>query len=642
MAFETNRAEGIDPSAGRSVLDAPDAAHGSRAYAASFALLGGAFALYGGVVLTSVLGLSPLGSRAAALTLLTLALAVACAVLIGQHAGRQRALPPVPRDRRPGRGPASDRARRAVGRVALAVAGSGALVACAGFGLALALPVGAYDALGYRLPAVVQWLDAGALVWVAGDDPLRNGYPLGLEVIEAVSFRALAAPDAVDACAYLFLLAGAGSLAGYARTLGLTRPLAALTAALFLLVPIHILNAPSGYADAAFAGAVVALFIALARWVEVARRSPWLLCELGVSAGWVIALKPHGFAFAAVALGLGLWLRGRRAGLGRASREGAAACALAAPGLFFAARNLVQIGNPIYPLELRIGSRVLLPGPSSLASILTPDANVPSELAALPSFLRPLWVWLQPHGPARSFDDRLAGLGYAFVLLGLPALLWLMGRAYRSRVQQPGLGALLSATWLCWLLQPLSFWSRFTSWLWGAAALAIALGLHALLESGRGRSALVLSCSIFLLTLPEALYALHHVKRLERFGLTLLRDDSLTALTRVAGVDRSFVERELVGKRDVCRSAWRLGTDDANLDGVVAQLSPRPRMHVFQDAPVSGLLAEARAHGCDQLMIIGNPNWFRRLPPGLRQRAVSATAFGSLSLLPVLSAEVIP
>jgi hypothetical protein len=617
--------------AGAATRKGPERGLSSRASAASFVLLSLLFVLYTLTVLASALGLAPLGSPLAAWLVLgagALLTAVGAWRLLGVRLTTSLSHAPLA-------------APRALCALLLTVAVCGLLATLVGVVLALWLPVGAYDAIGYRLPAVVQWLDQGAVSWVPGDDPLRNGYPLGLEVIEALLFCAFDSAAPVDAVASLFLLLGAGSLFGYARELGLSRALAGFAAGLFLLVPMHLLNAPSGYADAAFAGCLVAFLVGCARWVHRST-APTSRMQVGFAAALTIALKPHGFAFVGVALATSLGLRARTLGIRRAAREGGAVLTLLLPGLFFAVRNVLTTGNPIYPLELRVGTHVLLPGKASLDAILTPDYNVPAQLASLPAFLRAPFVWLQPYGPARSFDDRLAGFGYAFVLLALPAMLWLAVRAYRTRRVQPGVAMFLGLTWLCWLLQPFAFWSRFTSWLWGAAALALALAVHALVESGRGRSALLLVGCTLLLVLPEAVYALHHVKRLDRFGLALLQADALSALVKVAKVDADFVQRHLVGKRDVCRSTWRLGTDDANLDGVVAQLTPRPRMHVIDDAPTPALLSATRAHGCDELIVIGDSPLPSRAPRSLSARITRARAFGSVQLLPALPAEVIP
>lgn len=620
-----------------------------RAFVAMRALLRGAFAVYMAVVAASVLGLAPLGSRLSAWSLLLLG---------GLTAGLtvQRAAPSAVERT----GAVPPRSLRWVGEATFALGLAATLVA---WGLALLLPVGAYDALGYRLPAIAGWLDVGALSWVAGDDPLRNGYPLGLEVLAAVLFRAFDSAFAVDAVASLFVCAGALALLGLLREVGVSRAAARLAAGLFLLAPMHLLNAPSGYADAAFSGALVALLVAAARFASAERRgaepavkkraTTERALDLGSALALVIALKPHGFAFAGIALLAALASRVRSArraaprapastlaDLGVGWSELASVLLLAAPGLFFAARNFVEQRNPLYPLELRAFGRVWLAGEAPLDGILTPDFNVPRELAALPAWARPLWVWLEPHGPAQSYDDRLAGFGYAFAALGLPALCWLALSWWRGRQREAlrPVWFVVAVTWLCWLVQPLAFWPRFSSWLWGAAALAIALLVTTLLDGGRARMALALAALALAMALPEAAHALAHVKGLHRLGLGVLAQDSVTTLARVAGIERSFVERALLGRRDVCRTPWRLGTDDANIDGVVAQLTPRPRMHVIEETELAALPRALRSHGCDQLIAIGDAPLAHHLPPSFAGHAESVTAFGRCQLLSFSSA----
>ncbi|HEX5659330.1 MAG TPA: hypothetical protein VFX59_19180 [Polyangiales bacterium] len=497
--------------------------------------------------------------------------------------------------------------------------GVGGLATAVTIALALWLPVGAYDAIGYRLPAIAQWLDAGGWSWVAGDDPLRNGYPLGLELVEAALFAGFRSAAGVDVVSSLFVVAGALALLGFGQRL--PRGAGALAAGLFLLVPMHLLNAPSGYADAAFAGAMACLLVAVAR-LEL-REPAW--ADLGLAAAWTMALKPHGIAYAGLALTVAVLRRAR------GWRDPVKAAAIAGTGLVFALRNVVREANPIYPVEVRVAGRVWLPGRESLDAILTPSFNVPAELSALPSWLRPLWVWLQPYGPARSFDDRLAGFGYAFALVALPAIGWLVLSA-RSELAR-AFFVLLALSFVCWLIQPLSFWPRFTSWLWAAGAIAIAITVSEL-SGSRPRLALGIVALALLCALPEAAYALAHVKTAN--VLALWNVPPRARLAKLAKIELSFVERALAGKHDVCRTPWRLGTDDANLDGVVAQLSPRPRMHVIETEPLPRALADSAARGCTALIVIGDN------PIAAQHRAERVRAFGMVSLLPVTQTEVTP
>jgi hypothetical protein len=629
---------GDDCVAGQQILTvgstAPDGrlpAAGASSRALARGLLAAAFVVYLTVVAASALGGQPLASRWSAWGMLALGAGAALWSSRGARDSCELGMGSAP--------------LLWTGRVAV---GAGSLGLLAITLLALLLPVGAYDALGYRLPAVAQWLDAGAVVWVTGDDPLRNGYPLGLEVLEAVIFRAFDSPRAVDSVAVLFLLAGALSVFGLVRSVGAPRWAASLAFGLFALVPMHLLNAPSGYADAAFSGALVTLVVAVAHWVDDAvgpgtiKGSGRSAVDTGVAAALVIALKPHGFALAGIALAVGAWARCKSVGKGPLTRELACIGGLAATGLFFALRNVWVTGNPLYPLELTMFGRVLFPGEASLDGILTPTFNVPAELKALPPFLRPLWVWLQPHGPATSFDDRLAGFGYAFPLFGLPAIGWVLVRGATYGALPRSVLLVTIVLLACLVVQPFAFWPRFTTWLWGAAALALAMAVTELSQRGHEWRALIVSVSSLLVSVPEALYALAHVKRLDKLGLGLFGEDPVSRLAQVAGIDREFVARRLAGRHDVCRTPWLLGTDDANLDGVVAQLSPRPRMHVIDERSWDELPIRVRGHGCDELIVIGDNPLLSRVPTSFASRTESATAFGRCHVIFMSSPQVNP
>jgi hypothetical protein len=60
----------------------------------------------------------------------------------------------------------------------------------------------------------------------------------------------------------------------------------------------------------------------------------------------------------------------------------------------------------------------------------------------------------------------------------------------------------------------------------------------------------------------------------------------------------------------VCRGAWKPATDNANLDGVWAQLELRPRVHVVpdDDADWQEVRAAWRKAGCARLLLLhGSP-----------------------------------
>jgi hypothetical protein len=577
------------------------------------ALLGTIFSVYAATVFASALGAAPLSSRGLALALLALG-AVVGTVLVTARASRAR-----DRDH--------SSLQPKLGRLCVALFACSLLVLALLIVLSLTLPVGAYDALGYRLPAVAQWLDAGSIAWVSGDDALRNGYPLGSEVVEAVIMRATGSSAAVELVSILLIIAGGFAVAAFACELSLPRPLCMLAFALFTLVPMHVLNAPSGYADAALAGAVAMLFVFSALWVRRERPERMILAQLGLAAGLVMAVKPNGIAFVGLALTFAFLARTRRHGLAASVRQAAFMLPFAAAGAFFLVRNLVHTKNPLYPVEVKLLGKVVFPGAGSLDDILTPDFNVPDVLKDMPGWKRVLWVWLEFKGPATDFDDRLSGLGLSFALVGVPALLWAGARA-RKEPELEGLGLMLLATALAFLVQPLAFWPRLTSWLWAPAAICIALGLARLASAEKHVRATRIATLLCVLVPSEAAYALAHVKNLNRYGLTLFEADSLDVLARVSGAKLAFIRDELAGKRHVCRTPWVLGTDDANIDGLAAQLSPRPRMHVIQEQSWDRLGRAVAEAGCDDLIVIGKSPLLDTAPREAQSSIREVTAFG--------------
>ena len=104
-------------------------------------------------------------------------------------------------------------------------------------------------------------------------------------------------------------------------------------------------------------------------------------------------------------------------------------------------------------------------------------SNVPPQLAPLGEVARLLRVWLQMRGPAADYDDRLAGLGFAWPLFALRRCLpssgaWARMRALRSGTSMHARALLLvlAMTAGCFVLQ--------------AAALVAALHLVALGRRG--------------------------------------------------------------------------------------------------------------------------------------------------------------
>ncbi len=489
--------------------------------------------------------------------------------------------------------------------------------------MAALLPIVAYDAIGYRLPVIAQWLDAGALRWVVSDDPVRNGYPMGQEAVSAVVGAALGTLRLAGTTSFVYVAQGAFAVAWLARVSAVRASLARACACLWLLTPMVILNAPSGYVDAAFAGASIALFCTAAVAFE-AGASPLLALAAGMAAAHVLSLKGTGLPFVCVvvaAIGLRALLQRRAPPL----RALLLFCLAASPGAFWTLRNLVHTGNPLWPIELRVAGHVLLPGVGSAEQILDSAHNTPVVLRHVPAVVRVLLTWLQWHGSALSFDYRYSGLGWNWPLLALPALCAASLRRLRPGTRPIGrdpLGFVLLLTAACLLLQPMTWWSRYTLWLWGAGALALASELQLLLWSGRLQWVQLALCVAACVGIGEGVFALAHVQGLDllvyrHYSSSQARARPFTEqmdLQHASNAKRwiaaEFWQLGLPHDHDLCRGAWKPGTDNANLDGVFAQLSPRPAVHIVPDEQRSWPAVRSAfvAAGCRSLLLFrGSP-----------------------------------
>jgi hypothetical protein len=519
-----------------------------------------------------------------------------------------------------------------------ALIGVGALVFALGILAAATFPIVAYDALAYRMPVIAQWLDAGSIAWVRTDDPVRNGYPLGQEAVSAVVAASTGSLRFADATSFFYVAGGALSIVWLAESWKVRSLFAWTSASVFVLAPMMVLNAGSGYVDAAFAGATVALICCTTLATRDAEPDPIAVGAAGMAAAHVLALKGTGAGFvvlcaAGALLRLGLRLARRvpapsveRSPRSPRLRKRAAlglVVALALPGTFWSVRDLTYTGNPVWPVDVRLAGNTLWAGVGTMEQIIDVLHNTPADFARLTAPVRVLHTWLQLRGTANVYDDRRAGLGWTWPLLALPAIVCVLKRALRRAKRGPldeqmEMVFVLALTAAFFALQPMNWWPRYTLWLWGAGALALALEAERLCRRGRVR---MLTCGALALTAvccvegACALATANGTKvalwRLSRPGAdlhTLL--DTRSGVNAVYWVPPEFWELGLDLRSDLCRGAWKPETDDAILDGVFAQLTPRPRMHILDDDSIGwpNLRQQARAAGCSELLLFkGSP-----------------------------------
>jgi hypothetical protein len=407
-----------------------------------------------------------------------------------------------------------------------------------------------------------------------------------------------------------------------AESCGVQRAIARAAAGVFVLVPMTVLNAGSGYVDAAFAGATVALLCNAALLSLAAQPGLAVAAAAGMAAAHVLALKGTGLGFVLlVAAGALATSRSCRI---QSNAWPALAIALlfALPGGFWTVRDLVHTGNPLWPVEIRVGGFTLFDGTGVMSDILDVKHNTPAELAGLSGIARVARTWAQWRGPAAVFDDRRAGLGWAWPLCALPAIasfLWQNARGFRRRRGGRELSLVLGLTVACFALQPMNWWPRYTIWLWGIGALALAFEAERLVVLQRGRALSWMACLVTCLCLGEGMIALMHadgvavaVRRWRAEGAQQLQSfsDPRRALNAVYWVPDEFWRLGIDTQPNICRGAWKPDTDNAILDGVFAQLTPRPRVHILldQDGDWRRVRGAWQASGCGDLLLLkGSP-----------------------------------
>ena len=163
------------------------------------------------------------------------------------------------------------RPRLRLGAAVRAEPWTAALVALAALALAwqalvaLVLPPFAYDANTYHLTIVATWLREAGIV--PPDLSLCCAYyPATSELLFAWPVLLQGSDAIVDLVQLPFAALGGLAVAGIARTAGLPRPAAAAAAALYVLTPAVLAQAPTDYADMIVAGCVLAALDQLARY----------------------------------------------------------------------------------------------------------------------------------------------------------------------------------------------------------------------------------------------------------------------------------------------------------------------------------------------------------------------------------------
>ncbi len=309
------------------------------------------------------------------------------------------------------------------------------------------------DALTYHLPVALHWLQNGSLripslsAWQYG---LPGNAEIGMMLFLSTGHETLVPLVNV----FVLVLFG---LATYEIAMRVSRgnKMAAVAVTVMALsMPIVEFQSFSGYVDlfgSAFLITAVALFLARNDGVgseraKLHRRTMLLLSAL--ACGVSIGTKPVFYVYAAVyCLAVAITLMRESGLLGREFAGGMAVvvAGVLLPSVFWFGRGLAATGNPLFPMQVKVGQRVLLKGfaPSEITASEFSDKFVRQRAEWI---IYPWTEYLRNPGEQLIPYSEGSGTGAAFAAFVPLGLLFAMFRAGSRRSGTTE--TILLATWI--------------------------------------------------------------------------------------------------------------------------------------------------------------------------------------------------
>ncbi len=333
-----------------------------------------------------------------------------------------------------------------------------ALVGLTSVGLAifasLLMAPWSWDGLGYHLPFAFDAIAEGTMRPIASSAPYVNSYP-HLGDVFLVGFRlSLLDGTFIELAQLCFTPLLVLVVALWARRAGVPTSRGLALGMLLLAIPAVALQLAANYVDVVYATLAVATFFYASGSID-----PRSLALFAVAAGLTLGTKPSAPPLVALACVLVLVRAWNRSRIGEAVLAVGGALAI---GSWKYVENLAVHGNPIWPVELRLG-------PISIRGLTTMD-----ELASMglrPPMRDDGWLsrlfesWTTVFPDRYVYDMRVGGLGPLFVFVLLPATVATIVAAARSerflaRARVVALPVALLA--LATLASPGAYWARYT------------------------------------------------------------------------------------------------------------------------------------------------------------------------------------
>lgn len=384
--------------------------------------------------------------------------------------------------------------------------------------LAYALPDFSYDGNYYHTPLLHFWARKGYIHWITpGPSPhwgpvatfAWNGYPKVVEAIGYIFLEASGCSRLLNSFNLLLIPLGTLAVTSIALTLGAPSGFALAAGCLFLYLPINLAQSLTAMVDTGSAACYIAFFALLLGTVKRidTGKIPWgLVVGLGSALGLAVGSKGPGLMLipAGSLVILVRIIFARRKARKELSSNSAAHSHLRRPlgfviltiilalgvGGFWAGRNWLITGNPLYPAAISVGGHEIFSG-VDLSRQFRPPYRKGTEDWTQTERILSNWVSCLRLDDARNYvyDSRWGGLGFAW-LLSIPAIVWLLLTRLKLRRRSPpapGASYLPDLIFVCLVMffampRNHNHMSRYTIWLAG-------LGLPCLAATA-GRAAL--------------------------------------------------------------------------------------------------------------------------------------------------------
>ena len=435
--------------------------------------------------------------------------------------------------------------------------------------LAAYRPLYDWDGLTYHVPAINAWVLRGHVAFIAGipDVPVVN-YPMGVELTSFITHYLFQTSRLVDACNLWYWPLAVTALAVTAAVLGARGIYRWLAGALVAGASVYVSQSVSAYVDPGFASAAMASVAAACVFVfDGPRKLVWKGALLGLTVGLMLGSKGYGLPFAAIVLaGTAVGALGLR-GVGRCRVEiralALALLVMLAVGGYWYIRNAVVTGNPIYPIQVAFGEKVIINGWDHR---YFSQVDLPEWLGRYPAWTRPFVAWLQLDGPARSYGWMAGGLGYVWIVGAIPAigLLWLLALQRRLPTPVAPLGFLTVMVVLLFMATDARWWARQTLWLHVVGLPCVAVVVSEAASRWRIDRRHLVSVALFLGLTALVVWESSRTLRLEWETGRDTRVNTRTAFLptlefHFSGLQSAPGFREALDSRIVARGRWSTG-----------------------------------------------------------------------------------